>query len=70
MEFTMKLNWGKVPLDLLCPNCQQKIDRYENLLDNEWKFILQKTPDPLQDYHKCPQCQQMWAILKPHTDET
>ncbi len=65
----MKVNWGKVPLEIPCPVCQSKRESYDNLREDEWKFIDQKGPDPLQDYHKCPQCEQMWAILKPHRDE-
>ena len=57
-------------MEIPCPVCQKKVDSYENLHDDEWKFIDQRSPDPLRDYHKCPHCEQMWSILKPHTDET
>ncbi len=66
----MKVKWGKVPLELTCPKCQDKLDKYEELSKSQWKFIIPKTPDPLQDYHKCPRCQRVWAILRSHTDET
>lgn len=65
----MKVNWGNVPIELCCPKCMGEEDHYENLKQDEWKFLMIKTPEPLKDYHKCPQCNRMWQILKPHTDE-
>ncbi|NVM30228.1 MAG: hypothetical protein HWN65_15395 [Candidatus Helarchaeota archaeon] len=65
----MKLDWKKVAFEIPCPKCQEVIDKYENLEENQWNYVQAKSPDPLRDYHKCPHCQRMWAILQPHTDE-
>ena len=43
--------------------------KYENLSDKDWKFIRVRDPDPLEDYHQCPECSRMWTILLPHKDE-
>ncbi|NVM53863.1 MAG: hypothetical protein HWN66_09190 [Candidatus Helarchaeota archaeon] len=65
----MKLDWGKIPMEVPCPKCQKSLDEYENIKEDEWRFIVPRSPDPLQDYHECPLCHRVWEILNPHTDE-
>jgi hypothetical protein len=43
----MKLNWEQIPIEIACPDCQERIDQYENLLQEQWKHIIVKNPDPL-----------------------
>ena len=65
----MKLNWENIPIEITCPACQERRDKYENLAQGQWKYIAVKNPDPLRDYHKCPHCKRIWTILTKHSDE-
>jgi hypothetical protein len=67
--FKMKLNWDRIPIEIACPACQERIDTYENLTRGQWQYIIVKNPDPLRDYHKCPYCQRIWVIIEPHSDD-
>jgi rubredoxin len=65
----VKLDWNKIPIELPCPKCQGEEDAYEELEEDEWRFVLSKNQEPLKDYHKCPHCEKVWIILRPHIDE-